>query len=295
MSTATFPLVHRLDPVLAADAHEGPVYLPEDDALCFTTRAGAIRRAALDGSARVDEVPAAVCAANGMTLAADRRSLIVCEQGSLDTPARISVVDPATGRVEPLADASAGLPLNSPNDVAVAPDGAIWFTDPSYGFLQGFRPAPRQPDAVHRLDPSDGRAAVAATGFDKPNGLCFAPGGAVLYVNDSGVNQEPGSHYPDRPHHVRAFDVADGWRLAGGDVVADVSPGQPDGMKCDAEGRVYVSCASGVLVLAPSGERLGEIPVAGAVNFCFGGPERDRLFITTDTAVWSAVLHTRGA
>lgn len=91
--------------------------------------------------------------------------------------------------------------MNSPNDVVVAGDGAIWFTDPSYGHLQGFRPAPEVGDFVYRHDPATGQTAVVGDGFDKPNGIAFSPDERTLYITDSGSNQEPGSYYVDRAHH----------------------------------------------------------------------------------------------
>lgn len=74
-----------------------------------------------------------------------------------------------------------------------------------------------------------------------------------------------------------------------------ISPGFPDGLKVDADGRVYASSFSGVQVLSPGGELLGEIRLPGAVNFCFGGQQRNLLLITTDSAVWAAVLAAKGA
>lgn len=286
-------LLRRLGVVAETDAHEGPVYVAGEDALYFTT-ATAIKRLSLsDGAVSMAREPAN--AANGMTLDGDGRRLLVCEQGSHTEPARIARFDPATGEVETVVDKWSGLPLNSPNDVVVKRDGTIWFTDPAYGHLQGFRPAPRLGDFVYRHEPATGETTVVADGFDKPNGLCFSPDESVLYVNDSGVNQEAGSHHPQRPHHVKAFDVQGGRRLRGERLFAVIAPGQPDGMKCDGAGRVYVSSASGVQVFDPDGDRIGEIPVPGAVNFCFGGLERDVLYIINDTAVWAAVLEAKGA
>ena len=96
--------------------------------------------------------------------------------------------------------------------------------------------------------------------------------GSTLYVTDSGANQAAGSFHVDRPHHVVAFDVVAGRRLAGRRLLAVTSPGIPDGVKVDDAGRVYVSSTSGVLVHSPVGDLLGEILVPGAVNFTFGGP-----------------------
>ena len=188
-----------------------------------------------------------------------------------------------------------GLRLNSPNDVVVASDDAIWFTDPSYGHLQGFRPPPEVGDYVYRHDTATGETTVVADSFDKPNGLALSPDERVLYVTDSGANQELGSFYVGRPHHIKAFDVLDGRRLSGERLFAVTSPGFPDGLKVDRDGRVYASSFSGVQVLAQDGQLLGEIRLPGAVNFCFGGPELDLLLITTDTAVWGAALAAKGA
>jgi gluconolactonase len=302
----------RLALVAETDAHEGPVYIPGEDALYFTTvpRApaipvpgmpqAAIKRLSLDGlslpvdTSRLSTLQVPVHMPNGMTLGQDGR-LVVCEQGTRSAPARISRVDPLTGRVDTLVDNWDGLRLNSPNDVVVRRDGTIWFTDPSYGYLQGFRPEPQAGDHVYRFDPRSGRLSVVADSFDKPNGLAFSPDEQILYVTDSGANTEPGSYHVGRPHHVIAFDVIDGRHLGPGRLFAVTTPGFPDGIKVDRAGRVYASSSSGVQVFSRAGDLIGQISLPGAVNFTFGGPGGQVLFITTDTAVWAAVLATAGA
>jgi gluconolactonase len=290
-------LVLGLEKLADVDAHEGPVYLEGEHALYFTTtpRPGpevSIARLDLD-TLDVSVVRESANGANGMTLAPDGR-LLVCEQGTPYERARISAVDPASGEAETVVDELAGLPLNSPNDIVVAGDGSIWFTDPSYGFLQGFRPRPRAGDYVYRHDPIAGRTDVVSASFDKPNGLAFSPDERVLYVGDSGANHEPGTYDPRRPHHIVAFDVHGG-RLENERLFAVVAPGFPDGLKVDAAGRVYASSFSGVQVFSPGGALIGEIQLPGAVNFTFGGPDRNVLFITTDTAIWAAVIEAKGA
>jgi gluconolactonase len=302
----------RLVRVVETDAHEGPVYVPAEDALYFTTlpRVGnlpapgfpevAIKRLALDGDRfpldpeQVSIVRPLTRAANGMTLDREGR-LVVCEQGTRAEPARIARLEPVTDRLETLVDTWGGLPLNSPNDVVVKRDGTIWFTDPSYGHLQGFRPEPLVGDFVYRYDPASGRLSVVADGFDKPNGLTFSPDEQTLYVTDSGANQEPGSYHPARPHHILAFDVRDGRHLAGKRLFAVTTPGFPDGVKVDDAGRVYASAFSGVQVFSSGGDLIGELHLPGAVNFAFGGPAGNVLFITTDTAIWAAVLRATGS
>ena len=298
----------RLALVAETDAHEGPVYIPAEDALYFTSLPGnvgtsapgapcaVVKRLALDGlsfpvdPSRLSVVPARVTMPNGMALGRDGR-LVVCEQGTHDERARISRVHPATGEAETVVDAWGALRLNSPNDVVVRSDGTIWFTDPSYGYLQGFRPEPQTGDYVYRHDPAAGRLSVVADCFDKPNGLAFSPDERTLYITDSGANQEPGSYHVRRPHHIVACDVRDGSHLGAGRLFAVTTPGFPDGIKVDPAGRVYTSSPSGVQVFSPAGDLAGLIRVPGAVNFTFGGPRGEVLFITTDTAIWAAVFN----
>jgi len=298
----------RLALVAETDAHEGPVYIPGEDVLYFTSLPGRVdipapgtpcahvKRLALDGlnfpvdPSRLSVVPARVTMPNGMALGRDGR-LVVCEQGTHDEDARISRVHRATGEAETVVDAWGGLRLNSPNDVVVRSDGTIWFTDPSYGYLQGFRPDPQTGDYVYRYDPAAGRLSVVADCFDKPNGLAFSPDERTLYITDSGANQEPGSYHVQRPHHIMAFDVPDGSHLGPGRLFAVTAPGFPDGIKVDRAGRVYASSFSGVQVFSPAGDLVGQIRLHGAVNFTFGGPSGEVLFITTDTAIWAAVLN----
>jgi len=301
----------RLVRVVDCNAHEGPVYAPDEDALYFTTLPVstsvplpgyplvAIKRLVLDGlrlpldPERISLVCADARQANGMARASDGE-LIVCEQGSHANPAAIARVAPATGTRRPLVDAFRGLALNSPNDVVLKSDGSIWFTDPSYGFLQGFRATPRLGDYVFRLDPDSGALSVVADGLDKPNGLAFSPDERTLYVGDSGANQEAGSFHVARPHHIVAFDVRDGRHLGPARLFAHTSPGFPDGMAVDEAGRVYASAFGGVQVFSPEGDLIGEIALPGAVNHCFGGPEGNLLFITADHALWAAVLEAVG-
>ncbi len=302
----------RLVKVRDTDAHEGPVYVRDEDALYFTslpvrtnksehgTWRVTIRRLALNGDrfpvdeSSVSTVRARANMANGMTLDREGR-LVICEQGTLAEPGRISRFNLSTGKTDTVVDQWSGLPLNSPNDVVVKSDGTVWFTDPSYGYLQGFKDKPLIGDNVYRYDPENGDLSVVADSLNKPNGLAFSPDESVLYIGDSGAIQEPDTYYAHLPHHVLAFDVVGGRRLANGRLFAMIVPGFPDGIKVDSQARVYVSASSGVQIFNPTGERIGEIRVPGAVNFTFGGPGNNILYITADTTVWAAVLQATGA
>ena len=281
----TRPLESALELIAETDAHEGPVYAADEHALYFTTIRRdyvAIKRLEL-ADRSISVVRADANTANGMALDLEGR-LVVCEQGTSSEPARITRLNRQSRKVETLVDSWNGLPLNSPNDVVVKSDGTIWFTDPSYGYLQGFRPKPQIGDHVYRYDPAADSLILVADGFDKPNGLAFSPDERVLYVGDNGA-----------PHELLAFDVDDEARLSARRVVATTSGEHPDGIKVDRAGRIYISAPGGVDILAPTGEPLGVIDLPGAVIFAFGGPERNVLYITTDTAIWAVVLNAKGA
>jgi gluconolactonase len=273
MTTTALPRAVRF---ADADAHEGPVVF--GDGLLFTS----VRLGSRVAIRRLDLVTGALTtlfddanAANGMTLDREGR-LLVCEQGTLETPARISRIELTTRCTETLVTSVRGRPLNSPNDVTVGPDGAIWFTDPSYGYLQGFRPAPQLPDAAYRFDPSTGELDAVPWEFDKPNGIALSPDGGTLYVSDNGA-----------PHHLVAFDVVHG-RASNGHVLAVGTPEHPDGLKVDRAGRIYASAAHGIQIFDAAGNELGSIDLPGAVNFGFG--RNSLLYVTADTAVWAVDL-----
>jgi gluconolactonase len=292
--------------LMETNAHEGPVYVAAEHALYFTTtpepgpRNIAIRRLQLAG----DKFPFTAQAletvrfpsnmANGMALDRDGR-LVICEQGFKECPARISRMDLETRAVETVVDQWRGLHFNSPNDVVVKSDRTVWFTDPNYGEIQGFKGAPEVGAYVYRHDPATGQTAVVADSFNKPNGLAFSPHESVLYITDSGAIQAPGTYFVGLPHHVRAFDVHDGRHLRNERLFAVVSPGFPDGIKLDELGRVYASSATGVQVFTSGGDLLGEIIAPGVANFAFGGANNDVLFILCDKVIWQAKLQTRGA
>jgi gluconolactonase len=225
--------------------------------------------------------------ANGHTR--DRQGrLVSCEHGGR----RVTRTEP-DGRITVLAESHGGRRLNSPNDVVVKSDGSIWFTDPTYGILsdyEGYRADPEQ-EARHvfRLDPS-GTLAPVLSDFAQPNGLCFSPDESLLYIADSGASHDPGV-----PPIIRRFRVTDRG-LTGGEVFATLDAGLPDGIRCDMNGNVWSSAGDGVHVFAPDGSLLGKILVPQRVaNLTFGGPRRNRLFITATTSVYLVYVAATGA
>ncbi len=266
-----------------AEWSEGPVYFTEGDFLLWSDIPNdrMLKYSDAEG-ASVFRQPAGYT--NGHYRDGEGR-LVSCEHGNR----RVSRTE-ADGTVVTLADNYEGKKLNSPNDLVVKSDGSIWFTDPPYGILSDREGHKAESELgacyVFRLDPDSGDLEIVGDDFDRPNGLCFSPDESVLYVSDTG---EPG--------HIRAFDVEDGRRLTNSRVFAVVTPGKPDGFRCDVEGNIFTSAWDGIQVYSPQGELLGKIlaPEERTANCCFGGPEKNRLYIAADKSMYSITLNTRGA
>jgi len=198
------------------------------------------------------------------------------------------------GSITVLIDRFDGRPLNAPNDVVVASDGSVWFTDPGYGILsdyEGRRAALELPTAVYRLDPERGDAEPVVQDLERPNGLCFAPGESRLYVVDSGST----------PGNIHVYDVAEG-RVGAGRRFADMSPGSSDGIRCDSEGNLWASAGGGgdgydgVHVFAPDGTLIGQVLLPEAcANLCFGGAAGNRLFMAASRSIYALYVNATGA
>lgn len=198
------------------------------------------------------------------------------------------------GSVTVLADAFEGKKLNSPNDVVVASDGAVWFTDPSYGILTEYEGDQAEPEqearGVYRLDPESGILERKIADFTQPNGLAFSPDESILYVAESGA-----SHDPSVQRHIRGFRLSAGGKIEDSFVFAEIDAGIPDGMRVDTEGRVWSSAADGVHCFAPDGTLIGKILVPETVaNLCFGGIKRNRLFIAATRSIYAIYVNAQG-
>jgi gluconolactonase len=197
------------------------------------------------------------------------------------------------GSITTLADRFDGKKLNSPNDVVVAKDGTVWFTDPSYGIDSDYEGSMAASEIgrcnLYRIDPITGTVDAVATDFIQPNGLAFAPDGRTLYVSDTGS-----THLADGPHHIRSFQV-DGARLKGGDVISVCNIGLYDGFRLDNQGNIWTSSGDGVHCLNQKGEFIGKISTPETVsNLCFGGARKNRLFICATTNLYATYLNISG-
>lgn len=260
---------------------EGPVYVAAGRYLLFSDIPNdrIMRWDETTGSVGVFRSPAGYT--NGHTLDGQGR-LISCEQGER----RVSRTE-LDGSVTSLAERWQGQRFNSPNDVVVASDGGIWFTDPPYGITSDYegRRAPAEIDGCHvyRLDPDSGAVTQVTDDFVRPNGLAFSPDEQFLYIADT------------RRNHIRRFEVGPEGKLTNGSVFADSPGGNFDGMRVDEQGRVWAA-AGNVHCFDSSGELLATlaIPQPAVSNLTFGGPKRNRLFICATGTVYSIMLNVNG-
>jgi len=260
---------------------EGPVWHAQGRFLLFSDMPGDIMRrwSAQDG---VTTFRQPCNKSNGLTY--DRQGrLLVCEHAT----SRVTRTE-ADGRSTVLASHWQGKELNSPNDIVCKSDGAIYFTDPTYGRMDvfglkrelalGFR-------GVYRLGP-DGKLDLLADDFGQPNGLCFSLDERLLYVCDT------------QHKHIRRFEVWPDGRLAGGAVWAETigeGKGAPDGMKIDAAGNVYCAAQGGIHVFATDATCLGVIRTPEqAANFCWGDDDLKSLYITASTSLYRIRMQQPG-
>ncbi len=217
---------------------------------------------------------------NGNTLDTAGR-LLTCEHG-----ARRLVRQQWGQPVEVLASTWNGKRLNSPNDVVVARDGGIWFTDPTYGIDGDYEGYPAESEIgachVYRIDPQTRRCEAMITDLVRPNGIAFNPGQTLLYVSDTG-----GTHVPGGPRHIRVFSVDGANQLSDGRVFAQCTHGYFDGFRVDARGRLWTSAGDGVYCYSQEGLCLGKICMPQTVaNLEFGGVGRNDLFVCATHAVY---------
>jgi gluconolactonase len=267
---------------------EGPVYLPDEDAVVWSdVRSDRVHRWTAAGGDGTLYAPGDF--ANGHTLDRDGR-ILACEHGLR----RVAQFE-AGGSRTTIVDRHEGHRLNSPNDLVVASDGAVWFTDPPYGILddtEGHRADSELGGCfVFRFDRERRELTVASDALEHPNGLAFSPDESVLYVSDTSAARVPGGN-----HHIVAFDVVDGRRrLTNPRTFVVMDPGLADGLRVDVEGNVWTSAGDGIHVLDDRGVELGRILLPEVASNCvFGGRDGRRLFITATSSLWSLEVGIRG-
>jgi gluconolactonase len=267
------------------DFTEGPVWNAVEQCLLFSDVSGdVIRRWDTSG---VSDWRRPSRKANGLTYDPQGR-LVACEHVS-STVTRTE----HDGSITTVASHWEGKELNSPNDVAVKSDGAVYFTDPSDGRTSGKwgLVRPRQIDfhGVYMVPAGGGETVLLVDDFVFPNGLCFSPDERILYVNDT------------TKMHIRAFDVRPDGTIENGRLFAEqpgtdrMEDGVPDGLKADERGNLWATGPFGVWVISPEADVLGIVKTpAFASNLNWGAPGWSALYVTVSDAVYRLQTNVRG-
>ena len=256
---------------------EGPVWDTPNNRLVWSDVPNR-RLLAWHGDGHVETAIDGTYFMNGNALDGEGR-LVHCEHGRRCISRSNGQNDPS-----PIVTHFEGKRLNSPNDLAVAADGAIWFTDPAFGLLMPNQGSLAEPElghrSVYRFHPQNGSLQRMAD-FEQPNGIFFSPNGRTLYVSDTSLslNEIPGPE-TGRAHKIEAFDVGEDGALSNRRFFCQTRHGVPDGFIVDPRGWVWTTAADGIHVYASDRTPLGYVPTpAVASNCALGGPGMKRLFI----------------
>lgn len=220
---------------------------------------------------RVEVVVDATAFINGNAVDRDGH-LVHCEHGR-----RCISRSERDGEAVPFLTHFEGKRFNAPNDITLAPDGSLWFSDPTFGLNMPKQGSLREPDldhrSVYRHDPTTGETRRMAD-FEQPNGLEFSSDGRILYVSDTARALDGDTH------EIIAFDVAVDGTLSGRRLFRSVEPGIPDGFVVDERGWVWTTSQSGIQIFAADATPLGRIPTPNlCANCALGSADGRRLFI----------------
>jgi gluconolactonase len=258
-----------------AGLYEGPVWVK--DALYFSDFSfGAgfpsrIRKLAADGS-----VSTVLEDSGSNGLAVDAKGDLIVGTHKHKALSRYVL---ASGTRSAVALRYKGAVFNSPNDIAIAADGTLYFTDPDY--QKAAAPGGQPVTGVYRVG-TDGKVTLVDGSLYNPNGIALSPGGDTLYVNaNKGL--------------LRAYPIVKGIPQQGRDLVTGLVI--PDGMALDCHGNLYVTehTAKRVRVFTPSGKQLATIHTdANITNAAFGGADGKTLYLTGAGAIWQIRLDVSG-
>ena len=186
------------------------------------------------------------------------------------------------GQAEILITDYRGKLLNGPNDVWIAKDGSCYLTDPYFKRDYWTRsPERQQPvEGLYYLAPESKQLVMLDSTLNQPNGLIGTPDGKHLYVAEAKANR------------ILRYDIQPDGSLSNRQVFADMGS---DGMTIDDRGNIYLT-GDGVTVFDKDGQQIAHFPIREdwTANVCFGGKERDVLFITASKSVYTLKMLVHG-
>jgi gluconolactonase len=182
------------------------------------------------------------------------------------------------GSSKPFLSKYEGKRLNSPNDLVFTKDGALWFTDPSFGLPDMDKDSKKEIkfNGVYRY--AAGKLTPVVTDMTQPNGIGFSPDGKTLYVSNS---------LPDM--YVRAYDVSADGKLSNPRKLISF-PGSatdvPDGLKVDSAGNIWATGPGGLRIISPQGKVLGQLIVPEIVANVGFADDGKTVYLTGSTSLY---------
>jgi gluconolactonase len=271
---------------------EGPLWRPSEGRLWFSDVVGNVLRAVtragqvevlIEHAAGHSTAPAGSYIGPNGLLAEDGGTVLMAQHFN-----RQIVRIGADRKTTIVVDRFDGKRLNSPNDLAFGPGGALYFTDPPFGLVGQDKDPAKELDfnGVYRF--AGGQVTALVRDLGRPNGIGFSPDLRTMYVSNTEASRKV----------IMAYDVAPDGSAANGrifaDGTADTAPGMPDGLKVDRQGHVYATMPGGVWVLAPDGRHLGTSRPPEVAANCGWGDDGKTLYITAETGVYRIRLNAAG-
>jgi gluconolactonase len=271
---------------------EGPLWRPSEGRLWFSDVVGNVLRAVtpsgqvevlIEHAAGHSTAPAgSYIGPNG--LLAESGGTVLMAQHFNRSIVRVG----ADRQTTVVVDRFDGKRLNSPNDLAFGPGGALYFTDPPFGLVGQDKDPAKELDfnGVYRF--ADGQVTALVRDLGRPNGIAFSPDQRTMYVSNTEATRKV----------IMAYDVAAAGSVSKARVFADgtaaAAPGMPDGLKLDQRGNVYATMPGGIWVIAPDGRHLGTIRAPEVAANCGWGDDGKTLYITAETGVYRIRLSASG-
>ncbi|KAG1733912.1 uncharacterized protein EDB91DRAFT_1084296 [Suillus paluster] len=303
-----------------AFAHEAPIYVPDLNVIFFSSNGGGALgysgwyNNSVVSMINMTEVDMALASTTGdvniqvQTLnLSDTVQMVNGGTGPykgdlLFVTSGRALLPPSIVRVNPnppynttvVLDNFLGRQFNSLNDIKILPGTDImFFTDPAYGWLNGFRPEPMLPSQVYRFDPSTGQVRIVADQFVHPNGIAFTPDGKTAFITDTGIFGGFLGTNQTLPATIYQFDVDPLTQsFANRRVFAYIDSGAPDGIQLDTKGNVYSGCGEGINVWNAGGTLIGKFylnSTSAELMFTKSG-----LVILKETAMYLANIEAQG-
>jgi len=271
---------------------EGPLWRPSEKRLWFSDVLGNVLRAVtpegqvevlIEHAAGHSTAPAgSYIGPNG--LLAEKGGAVLMAQHASRRIVRIG----ADRQMTVVVDRFDGRRLNSPNDLAYGPGGALYFTDPPFGLVKQDEDPAKELDfnGVYRF--AGGQIGALVRDLGRPNGIAFSPDLRTMYVSNTEAARKV----------IMAYDVSSDGTVANGRIFADgtavTAPGMPDGLKVDTRGNVFATMPGGIWVIAPDGRHLGTIRAPEVAANCGWGDDGRTLYITAETSVYRIRLNAAG-